>query len=288
MLLAAMTRTRWGKLLFFLPSSYLGVRGLIEVFLIPALPFCRFILLSPIRGNLLIAAVILPFILYGIRLGLVFRGRGILRRRTRSILSACLLSAAVALLAAYLFFVSPYDRSNPQPVTVTQIVDEIAGANRIVLDSPAPIGDAVIRDAAGDRRMSIAESHRVITLPPRTAPVRLSAEGTEFLNKRNYTVEISPESSPSAISARLTSSEEFILLDCSFPFVRESAYEYRLLIGAYPPAPLKIKLTLPESRSFTLTLTMDFDAPLLDAEVLAPEARVRTRLHFVKSIELRT
>lgn len=287
MLLAAMTPARWGKFLLFPPSAFLGIRGLIEVFLMPALPFCRFLLLSPIRGNLLIAVVSLPFILYGIRLGLIVRGRGILRRRPRRIASACLLSAATVALCAYLLAGSPFGPANPQPVTITQIMDD-TGVNRIELSSPAPIGEAVIRESTVERRMQIPGSHAVIPLSPRPIPVRTEVNGTGFLNKKNYTVNVFPDDSPTAISARLVSTEEFILLDCSFPFVRESAYEYRLLIGAYPPTPLEIQLTLPEGGSFSLTLTMDFDAPLLDVEVLVPAASVKTRLHYAKSLELRT
>jgi hypothetical protein len=40
--------------------------------------------------------------------------------------------------------------------------------------------------------------------------------------------------------------------------------------------------------SFTLTLTMEFDAPLLGVEVAAPGAELATRLHFVKSFPLRS
>ena len=288
MLLAAMTPTRWSKFLLFPPAAFLGIRGLVEIFLMPALPFCRFILLSPVRGNLLIAAMTLPFILYGIRLGLLVRGRGILRRRPRRIASACLLSVATVGIMAYLFLGSPFSRSNPQPITVTQIIDENIGINRVELQSPAPIGEAVIRTSASEISLRIPGSHEALSLPPRPVPVQIEAAGTEALNKRNFTVQVSADRSPTSVSARLVSADEFILLDSSFPFVRESAYEYRLLIGAYPPTPLRIRLTLPEGGSFGLTITMDFDAPLLDVEVVAPAHGVKTRLHYVKTLELRT
>ncbi len=287
LLMAAMTPARWGKFLLFPPSAFLAVRGLIEFFLMPALPFCRVILLSPIRGNLLIAVVILPFILYGVRLGLVVRGRGILRRRPRRMLSACLLSAATAVICGFLLFGNPFSAADPQPITATQIIDD-TDANRIELESPAPIGEVAVRDADGERTLRFSGSRAVLPLPPRPIPVRTGAAGTDFLNKKNFTVEVAPDSRPSRIGARLVSRGEFILLDCSFPFVRESAYEYRLLIGANPPTPLDIQLTLPQGGVFTLTLTMDFDDPLLGVEVRAPKADVRTRLHIVKSLELRT
>jgi hypothetical protein len=232
--------------------------------------------------------MILPFILYGIRLGLVVRGRGILRRRPRRIASACLMSAATVGITVYLLLGSPFSRANPQPVTVTQVIDENIGVNRVELESPAPIGDTRIRTSVSDISLRISGSHEAISLPPRPVPVQIEAAGAEALNKKNFTVQVSADRSPTSVAARLVSADEFILLDSSFPFVRENAYEYRLLIGAYPPTPLKIRLTLPEGGRFSLTITMDFDAPLLDAEVVAPAAGVKTRLHFVKTLELRT
>jgi hypothetical protein len=74
--LSALARRRYMKALLFLPAPFWGLRGLITVFLTPALPFCHFLLLSPLWGNLLAAGVSLPIILMLLRLGLVFPGKG--------------------------------------------------------------------------------------------------------------------------------------------------------------------------------------------------------------------
>ncbi len=43
------------KALLALPAPFWGIRGILTVFLAPAYPFCHFIMLSPISGNLLVA-----------------------------------------------------------------------------------------------------------------------------------------------------------------------------------------------------------------------------------------
>jgi hypothetical protein len=40
--------------------------------------------------------------------------------------------------------------------------------------------------------------------------------------------------------------------------------------------------------SFTLTLTMDFDTPLEGVLVVPKVAKAQTRVHYVKSLEIRT
>jgi hypothetical protein len=87
----------------------------------------------------------------------------------------------------------------------------------------------------------------------------------------------------------LTSEEDFILFDSSYPSIRESPRLYRLLIGAYPPNPLPLQLTLPSDGTFTLTLTAEFDAPLIGAAVGAgTDTRVKTLVRVVRSLGVKT
>jgi hypothetical protein len=287
-LLAAMARNRWGKLILFLPSAYWGVRGLVDVFLMPALSFCRFFLLSPINGNLLIAAAILPFILFAIRLGLLFRGGGLLRRGVRLILFPSVFLATSLALSLEILLVSPFGPDRPQPVTITQTINEDEGTNQVALESPAPIGSVRIFEAKNVTDLEVDERGRLLPLPPVKVPIEVTVRESEFLEKKNLSLQVSSDAYPRSVNAVLTSADEFILLDCSFPFIRKSAHEYQLLIGAFPPDPLPIQLTLPAGMSFTLTLTMEVDAPLLGVDILPEGAKADTHLHFVKSVQLRT
>jgi hypothetical protein len=287
-LLATLVPNRWAKLALFLPSAFLGVNALLEIFLMPALPFCRVILLSRVRGNLLEAGFVLPFILFAVRLGLLFRGRGVLKRRGRTVLAVVLFAAGAAVSAGWLMRFTPFGPGRPQPLVVTQSIDGDSGENGITFDSPAPVGDLTVTEGGRAIVLRRAGTAGSLALAAAEVPIRLTASSEEVLNKRNVVLSISTGTSPRVMEARLTSAEDFILLDSSFPAIRESGREYRLLIGAFPPDPLPVQLTLPVGMSFTFTLTVESDAPLIGVEVGAGSARLQTRVRMVKSILLRT
>jgi len=68
-----------------------------------------------------------------------------------------------------------------------------------------------------------------------------------------------------------------------------SPREYRILVGAYPPDPLSLQLTLPTGGSYRLSLTTEYDAPLIGVE-LSPRAgmRIATRVRVVRDIDVKT
>ena len=74
--LSTLVRNRWAKLALAVPAPLWGIRGAVRIFLVPALPFCRILTLSPVLGNLVLAGAALPFILVVLRLGLAFPGKG--------------------------------------------------------------------------------------------------------------------------------------------------------------------------------------------------------------------
>jgi hypothetical protein len=292
--LSALVRPRYAKVLLFIPAPFWGVRGLIDVFTTPALPLCHFLLLSPIWGNLFIAAACLPFILVVLRLGLVLPGRGLLKRRVREYVFAGALFLGTAVLAARLMVFSPFSALNPQPLEVTQAL-EISSKGEITRDtlsvtSPAPLRTITVIDASGSRRLAAPGTGVTLRLsPPAASPVKITQDSSAFFSQRTVTLDVAMPSSPRTMVATLSSAQDFILFDCSFPFIRESSNQYRILIGAFAPNPLELQLTLPAGGAFTLGLEMEFNLPLIGAQVSAPgDTRTSTRVRVQKSIEVKT
>ena len=119
--------------------------------------------------------------------------------------------------------------------------------------------------------------------------MQIRQDSSRFLEERNVNLHIDMPSSPRELSVALTSDDDFILFDSSFPPVRVSPREYRLLIGAFPPNPLDLQLTLPADGTFTLTFTIDFDSPLLGTTIATgPHTRVITRVRVVRSLGVKT
>jgi hypothetical protein len=96
-------------------------------------------------------------------------------------------------------------------------------------------------------------------------------------------------SRPRSFSLAIESAQDFVLYDSSFPAVRIGPHSYRLLVGAFPPDPLSLQVSLPIQQAFTLTLTAEFEAPLIGVEVKAPpDTRVATRVRVVRTLEVKT
>jgi hypothetical protein len=266
----------------------------VEIFTIPSLPFCHFLLLSPVWGNLLVAGISLPFILIVLRLGLLIPGRGFLRRRVREYTFAGLLLAASAGLGAHLAFFSPFTLLNPQPLVATQAI-EAGPDNQVLHDtisitSPAPVGVIILSDAGGTRELLARGTSLALPLsPPPRSPVDITQASSSFLSQRTVAVQITMPSNPRSLSVTLASRDDFILQDCSFPFVRESPNSYRILIGAFAPNPLPIQLTLPADGTFTMSLNLEFDLPLIGARIgTAGDVRATTRVKVRRSLEVKT
>ena len=209
-------------------------------------------------------------------------GWGIFRRRTRELVIGGALFAAAATLGTSLALFSPFSPANPQPVSALQAL-EVGPTDKVTRDtlsvsSPAPLGAITVSDAAGTRTMAPGGTSLTLPLPlPATSPVRIAQDSASFFSQRTVTLGISMPASPRAIVVTLSSEEDFILFDCSFPFVRESPNQYRLLIGAFAPDPLSLQLTLPAGGTFTLGLGMDFDLPLIGATRWARRAATHAR-----------
>ena len=290
---STLARRRWAKTLLAIPAPVWGIRGIITVFLVPALPFCRIITLSPVLGNLLIAGACIPFILILLRIGLMFPGRGLLRRGTREPLLAGLLLVAAGLLVTRLLIFSPFSPANPQPITATQtvVVDAAGGTSStsLAIESPAPVRGISLSTPEGPWPLPRDWKGGSVRLDLVPSPVQVTVTSGQFLQQRTLTLDVDMPSRPRSFSLSIESAEDFVLFDSSFPALRIGPHSYRVLVGAFPPDPLSLQVSLPVEQAFTMTLTAEFDAPLLGVDVTArPDARVATRVRVVRTLDVKT
>jgi hypothetical protein len=277
------------KLLAFLASPYWLVKTVLELFSLPVLRFTRFVLLSPLWGNMLLAVVLLPFILMFIRLRMVVPLFRISNRRTRQVAGASVFAAVLLGLAVFFLSYSPYSRARPQPVTALYTFDQGGSLRRLRLESPAPLG----RLSVWDGRQFIAVDTRRRTwqenLPPAEQLLVTQVVSQAFLDRRNITLDLQPRGEPVRVRLAVSSAEEFVLYDASFPWERDpGGRRYALLIGANPPLPLAVQVTLPQGRSFSVEITLEYDQPPLEYRVYAPGKSVRAHLSYRTHLELKT
>ncbi len=288
-LLFTAASSRIVKLLAFVASPYWILKTVLELFSLPVLRFCHVVLLSKLWGNLLLAAVLLPFILMYIRLHLVLPWFRISSRRTRRILSASLFGAILAGLAGFFLLYSPYGPGRPQPVTAEYLIDRDSGQTRVELASPDPLRDLYLLEPGALRVVDTRARSTWRPLPTIADLVTPGLTEVGFLDRKNIHLALQPVGSPVRIRLTVSAPEEFVLYDANFPYQREpDGKRYTLLIGVNPPLPLDVQLTLPQARSFEVGLELEYGGPPAGFEAFGDRAAVRSRLTYRMRMELKT
>jgi hypothetical protein len=288
--LSSRARRRRLKFLLFLPSALPIIAGFAEALSSPSLPLARFLLFSRWWGNLLIAVLALPFLLFLLRIGLALpvsprRLKG--GRRLLGVLALALPAAASLGLGAWVALWSPFSPSSPRPIAVQQAIDA-DGASRLEISSPVPLGAMTVTDREGERAMDIPARSATVGLAPSSAYVAVSTQSTVSLGRANVVLTIDAPAHARRLTAVLTSDTDFVLYDCTFPFVREEAGRYRLPAVAFPPSPLPLGLTLPEGGTYRLDLELELDSPLLDVGFSAPSSRIVQRVRILARVDIVT
>lgn len=224
---------RYLKIAAFLLSLFWFLLVLYDIFNLPALRVCRTLLYSHIRGNLLLAFMLLPFLFMLIRIDLLFAHRKSQRRHIISLGFLFLLLGAFSYLTVTLLRFDPYQGSLNQPVLMEQNLSETNHTAR--LTSPAPIGNLNARELN-------------LILPGGSTETFLTTdiEVDTFLDRMNISLRIRSRGNPEHIELVLHSEEKIVVYDATFPYrVDPDTGAARFFIGRNPPEDLVFNLTLP-------------------------------------------
>jgi hypothetical protein len=302
-LLFAASPNRIIKLIAFLISPYWLIKSVIELFTLPILEFCRIVLLSKIWGNLLLTFSIIPFLLMLIRLEMIFPPILPYRRAVRVRMRLAALGAVLGALIILFLLYFPYNERNFQPVKVVNSIDLDGNTNLLELSSPAPLGEIGVRD--GDRLVKVNTRSTLYSMPLMEMPVLLTTtvESTAFLDRKNITVRVFPDLNlpggdlgstaeqlkPFKVGLLLTAPDEFVLYDSNLPYLRGTGgREYRLLMGATPPLPITIQLTLPQGANFELEIDLKYHTLPGNLEIRGENIHIKPLQIIRKKIELKT
>jgi len=263
--LFTVTSIRWLKFVLLVASPILLLKAAWDALSVPELQLVHAMLLSPVRGNLLLAFVTLPFLLMVIRMDFLIRHPVRGRTSFATLLAMLATGAATLVFAGFLLFQHPFNPENPQPVTVIQHIDEGSGTDTLSLTSAAPLGNLAF--TYGDQVFSLRRAGRShsLTLPAGPRLISIGRSLHAFLGREQTSLTVS--SSPKApadmrlysISVGLSSSEPLVMYDANYPFTYTAANrEVDLHIGVDPPAPLRVDYTLPAGKSPAATVTAGF------------------------------
>ena len=236
-----------------------------ETFALPEMELADILINSPVKGNLLLSFMFLPFFLMLIRMDMLFRHP----RKGKSgfglkivITLTGLLSAATA---AYIVAFDPY-RDYPQNVHVQEYVDATADIHELRLTSPSPLGEFGLQFGKGLYPVSTRKRNAVVRLEDVPVMFQRSVRSESFLDRRTYIILTSPLLKPEKIVFTAASSSDLVIYDSNFPPSLDiSGRRAELFIGSDPPLPLEIILTLPGNLEISGELL--YHSSLLSEEV---------------------
>jgi hypothetical protein len=280
LVLSVLARNRGVKVALFLAAPVWLARTTAELFWLRELHVVRWFLLDPYAGNLLLAGLAAPYYLMLLRLRLLLTRRRKRLRRVLIAVSGMVLLLAASATALWLAHERAYRRGAARPLQATAVLDYVTGDAGLEMSGPVSLGEVTVKTPEATRRMFTRSPEAHMDLRPPPLPLRLHTAVSSFLNRRSVTLLLQGTDDsnlwPYRLALRLSADREFVLFDASLPFHREpSGSAYTIHVGASPPQPLEIELTLPRGVRFELGVEATYLVLPPDVQVTSPGATVQ-------------
>ena len=229
----------------------------------------QFLLLERIPGNLLLALLLSPTILTATSLNYWRIHYHRARRSVFTPAATLALSLASLITIPWILNLSPFSDQNPQSVEIADQIDQNQETRRLVLSSSAPIGEAKLLIDSVAIPLSNLGREAEVQAPLSIRPIDLSQQSNAFLGRRTIEVSIDGDAPPHTIELRLQSLDSFTMHQCSQPYIMNSAgNEAKLLVGANPPFPFTITLTVNTEAKLNLDVEAHYDEPEASPHIL--------------------
>lgn len=251
-------RNRWVKLIFLILTVVVLMTGTIIVFLLDAKRVINLILLSPVIGNLIITANLLPVTLLIFRLQFLFHQKNKKITKIITIGGDLLLTIISMGLFIYLTSFNPYGKGRLQPVRISEYISIDSGKREISVTSPSSLGKFSYSTSLLTTTLDISEtSYTIIAGALKDLP-KISITDTSFLNRMQYIITIDSFLAPNKISAVLKGGNDILLFDSNFQVKNRDNKTTEFLIGANPKIPLDFSFTLPSEFTGEMFIKLEF------------------------------
>ncbi len=232
--------------------------------------FGRF--LAPDAGGAAFAVFLaLPFLLWLVGLGEAVFGAGFYKTRTSAISAAAFLAISLAGGTWLVWDARAY--RGVTDVSMMEYSDENVGTGRIVVDALRPLPPFGFSKGELCYKVVGGSSSEAVEPIPSELRIRASLERQAFLDRVQLSLSLWTEGDPSAIRIRIPAMESGSVYDISFPFrSTEDGRGIEIFIGARPPDPVVVSLTVSRDFSASAEVTAVFRSP---AAPVVPEEAVR-------------
>lgn len=287
--LFTIVRNRWAKLFFLLLSASILVFAASKMFYSESNRIIGLFILSPVYGNLLITANLLPVLLMIYRIRFLFHNKNSVLTKRMLLTLDLSLGLVSVFLYVYLVLFSPFSAEKPQPLEIVKTVDINSSSSNFMLSSPAPLG--AFSFTTGSKTVSYNTKKRTMIIDA-SAPESLSESipvielrKNKFLNRQEYTLYYSFTTPPEYLDISLISDKEIIMYDSNYPYSASgdsSRIDFKT--GSVPRPDFTLVFTLPEESKGEIRITGKYTTSDTTAAVNGHSFAVKRSLIFKKKI----
>ncbi|MCF6335478.1 MAG: hypothetical protein L3J12_07030 [Spirochaetales bacterium] len=251
-------RNKWIKLLFFFLSTLVLAGGTINIFLLNSERVINLILLSPVKGNLMITANLVPLTLMIFRLQFLFHQHN--KKRTKLMIAGSDIILALTSITLFIYLVSfnPYAKGRLEPIEIIEETNINTKERKVSFITPSVIGELKYYAQSTETELYIPDSKYTVSLESTENFPIVSLKGSSFLNRSKYSVFINTKEKAAHISAIISGKEELLLFDSNFQTSSPDLRSVEFLIGTNPGLPMTLSFTLPMDYRGELTVKLTF------------------------------
>lgn len=280
-------QNRFAKMLCLIVASFSLLFAIYQLFHLRAVGGLRFIIPSPVYGDLFLSLILLPFILMIIRTVIAFHDSAETELHVHGWVLYAFPVALFATLIVYCFLFNPFSSDNPRQVRVREIINYELEERELTALSEAPLTTIMVGAAEyGD--ITAPGTNRAVQYSDELPELlEITYEKDEFLDRKYYTIFLQAEGNPISIKMVLQSRQPLVIYDSNFPFrMNPSDNTGEIFIGAFPPLPLEIEVVLPADIEADAQFIVEYFDPPYDLELSSENAEITTRTTCIKWIGL--
>jgi len=251
-------KNRWVKLLFLILSVSVLSGGVINIFLLDVKRVISLILLSPVIGNLIITATLIPIALLVFRLQFLFRHNKKQKAKIITLGSDILLGLVSIVLFIYLATFDPYANGRMQQLLISESIQLDNHIRSITFSSTGPLGEFSYNTASKHRTIDTSEDNYTISGKYFEQNPEIRMIQKNFLNRTQYVLTVNSAIEPDNINVMLAGEENFILFDSNFNTLNLDDRTTKFLIETNPGLPMDISFTLESNFHGDVTIYINY------------------------------
>ncbi|MFW5726986.1 MAG: hypothetical protein ACOCW5_00210 [Spirochaetia bacterium] len=290
--LFTIVRNRITKLLYLLASVTFIVVVLLTIFRTGSSQAMYGILLSRIQGNLLISFHLLPYMLFTLRLRVLYHHPNHSLTRRITLASDFLFGTLTVAILVYLLFFYSLSPGSRQPLRILEYIDASRRSHTVSFESSEPLGSFTFgtSELSSEETVIQVDTQELQVekqLQFRDSLLDIKIESRDFLERSTYTIEVTSPYQIEKLNITLASEKSITLYDSDFPVSPLSDPQtLQFHIGRFPSIPFSFSFTIPQGTTGTLETAAHLYSSPYETQIDKHRFDINYHLQSVQSVSL--